>query len=111
MVGQKTDALDEHCGYYGEKIVLYAQTLGLNTCWVALTYSKGKAVFQLKQGEKVCLVIAIGYGQTQGISHKVKSREVVMKVQGTPPEWFIQRCLGRCDVSASSAFFSDCLFP
>lgn len=90
MAGQKTAALDELCGYYGEKIVLYAQTLGLNTCWVAMTYSKSKAAFLLEQGEKVCLVIAIGYGQTQGVSHKVKPREAVMKVQGTPPEWFIR---------------------
>ena len=31
---------DETIGYYGEKVVLYAQQLGLNTCWVALTFSK-----------------------------------------------------------------------
>src|SRR5699024_5027431 len=84
------NTLEETCGYYGEKIVLYAQTLGLNTCWVAMTYSKGKAVFQLDPGEKLCLVIAVGYGQTQGVSHKVKAREAVMKVQGTPPDWFIR---------------------
>ena len=90
MAGKKTAELEETCGYYGEKIVLYAQTLGLNTCWVAMTYSKGKAVFQLDQDEKVCLVIAVGYGETEGTAHKVKSRERVMKVQGTPPEWFIR---------------------
>jgi len=32
--------LDEIIGYYGEKLVLEAQMLGLNTCWVALTYKK-----------------------------------------------------------------------
>ena len=90
MAGKKAASLEETCGYYGEKIVLYAQTLGLNTCWVAMTYSKGKAVFQLDPGEKLCLVIAVGYGQTQGVSHKVKAREAVMKVQGTPPDWFIR---------------------
>lgn len=90
MAGKKTGALAEACGYYGERIVLYAQTLGLNTCWVAMTYSKGKAVFQLDQGEKICLVIAVGYGETRGTAHKVKSRESVMKIQGTPPEWFIR---------------------
>ena len=90
MAGKKAASLEETCGYYGEKIVLYAQTLGLNNCWVAMTYSKGKAVFQLDPGEKLCLVIAVGYGQTQGVSHKVKAREAVMKVQGTPPDWFIR---------------------
>ena len=58
---KKGKELEETCGYYGEKIVLYAQTLDLNTCWVALTYSKGKTVFQLDPGEKLCLVIAVGY--------------------------------------------------
>lgn len=90
MAGKKAADLEETCGYYGEKIVLYAQTLGLNTCWVALTYSKGKAASQLSKGEKMCLVIAIGYGRTNGAAHKVKSRESVMKVEGTPPDWFIQ---------------------
>ena len=70
LIGRKGNDLEEKCGYYGEKVVLYAQTLGLNTCWVGLTYSKVKSAFQIDPGEKLCLVIAIGYGQTQGVSHK-----------------------------------------
>ena len=89
MAGKKSGELDELCGYYGEKIVLEAQTLGLNTCWVALTYSKGKVAATLEKGEKLCLVIAIGYGRDQGRNHKVKSRESVMKADGDVPEWFI----------------------
>lgn len=61
---KKDEKLEEACGYYGEKVVLYAQTLGLNTCWVDLTYSKGKARVQIDKGEKLCLVIAVGYGTT-----------------------------------------------
>lgn len=41
LVGKKTADLSEKCGYYGEQLVLKAQELGLNTCWVALTYGKG----------------------------------------------------------------------
>ena len=89
LAGKKSRDLEEKCGYYGEKIVLYAQMMGLNTCWVAMTYSKGKARFQIDKGEKLCLVIAIGYGKTAGIPHKSKSKERVMNVQGTPPEWFL----------------------
>lgn len=89
MAGKKSGELDELCGYYGEKIVLEAQTLGLNTCWVALTYNKGKVAATLGKGEKLCLVIAIGYGRDQGRNHEVKSRESVMKVDGDVPEWFI----------------------
>ena len=40
MVGMKADDLAERIGYYGEQLVLLAQTLGLNTCWVGLTYNK-----------------------------------------------------------------------
>ena len=88
MIGQKGDSLDELCGYYGEKMVLYAQQLGLNTCWVGLTYSKVKDAFQIDDGEKLCCVIAIGYGATQGSSHKSKPAEAVSHVDGTEPQWF-----------------------
>ena len=84
LIGRKGNDLEEKCGYYGEKIVLYAQTLGLNTCWVGLTYSKVKSAFQIDPGEKLCLVIAIGYGQTQGVSHNSKPREKVMNTEKDP---------------------------
>lgn len=45
MIGKKGSSLDETCGYYGERLVLKAQQLGLNTCWVAMTYSKIKTAF------------------------------------------------------------------
>ena len=32
MAGKKADDLDERVGYFGEQLVLLAQTLGLNTC-------------------------------------------------------------------------------
>ena len=45
MVGRKADDLSERIGYYGEQLVLLAQTLGLNTCWVGLTYNKVKGAY------------------------------------------------------------------
>ena len=33
MAGEKCADLHEKIGYYGEKLVLIAQQLGLNTCW------------------------------------------------------------------------------
>ena len=62
MIGKKGPTLDETCGYYGERLVLLAQQLGLNTCWVAMTYSKIRTAFEVRSGEKLCIVIAIGYG-------------------------------------------------
>lgn len=88
LIGQKGSGLDEACGYYGERLVLKAQELGLNTCWVAMTYSKIKTAFTVRQGEKLCAVISIGYGETQGIPHKSKSISEVSKVEGQMPDWF-----------------------
>ena len=44
LVGKRSEGLEERCGFYGEKLVLNAQELGLNTCWVALTHGKSKVV-------------------------------------------------------------------
>ena len=57
---------DEDAGYYGERVVLKAQELGINSCWVALTYKKSKAQGETSEGEKRYLVIALGYGETSG---------------------------------------------
>ena len=73
MAGQKSDDLDERIGYYGEQLVLLAQTLGLNTCWVGLSYSKVPGTYVLDEGEKIACYIAIGYGETQGVGHKIKT--------------------------------------
>ena len=43
LIGKKSPSLDERCGYYGERLVLLAQQLGLNTCWVAMTHGKSAA--------------------------------------------------------------------
>lgn len=90
MIGKKGAGLEEKCGYYGERIVLLAQQLGLNTCWVAMTYQKIKTAFSIAPGEKLCIVIALGYGETQGVAHKSKSLSEVAKVDKKMPDWFIK---------------------
>ena len=67
--------------------MLLAQQLGLNTCWVAMTYSRIKTAYKLDAGEKLCIVIAIGYGKTQGVPHKSKAPSEVADM-GDVPEWF-----------------------
>lgn len=79
---------DEPCGYYGEKLVLKAQQLGLNTCWVAMTYTKSKVPCILNKGEKIQLVIALGYGKTAGRSHKSKDIMQLCRVDGEMADWF-----------------------
>lgn len=88
MIGKKGADLDEKCGYYGERLVLRAQQLGLNTCWVAMTYTKIKSAFSIEPGEKLCIVISVGYGETQGAAHKSKSFEEVAKTEEQIPDWF-----------------------
>ena len=88
LVGKNGPALEEHCGYWGEKLVLRAQQLGLNTCWVALTYNKKQTACTVLPGEKLVCVIALGYGLTQGVPHKSKPLEALCKTDGPMPDWF-----------------------
>lgn len=88
MAGKKADDLDERVGYYGEQLVLFAQTLGLNTCWVGLSYTKIPGTYVLEEDEKVVCFIAIGYGQTPGVYHKIKRVEQVSNVSDITPSWF-----------------------
>lgn len=88
LVGKKSADFDEKCGYYGEKAVLRAQQLGLNTCWVALNYKKVKSAVKIGKGEKLLAVISIGYGQRQGVPHKSKTEEQVSNISNDSPEWF-----------------------
>ena len=84
----KSEGLDERVGYYGEHLVLFAQTLGLNTCWVGLSYSKVPGTYVLDEGEKIACYIAIGYGETQGVGHKIKTVEQVSNATVITPSWF-----------------------
>ncbi len=88
MAGTKADDLDERIGYHGERLVLLAQTLGLNTCWVGLSYTKVPGTYVLNEGEVIKAYIAIGYGETQGVSHKIKRIDQVSNSSSETPEWF-----------------------
>ena len=87
MIGKKSKDLDELIGYFGEKIVLKAQEMGLNTCWVAGTYSKGSVKANINNDEKLVCIIALGYGENQGIEHKGKKFEDVSKTNKVP-DWY-----------------------
>lgn len=98
---------DVELGYYGEQVVLLAQTLGLNTCWVGLTFSKQPDKYEIREGEVLYSVIALGYGATQGNQHpqkktiedvcedkRVESQKVLtstpIHVESHYPSWFIK---------------------
>ena len=88
MAGRKADDLDERIGYYGEHLVLLAQTFGLNTCWVGLSYRKIPDTYVLEEGEVIKAYISIGYGETQGASHKIKTVKQVSNATDIMPTWF-----------------------
>ena len=88
MVGKKAKDLDERVGYYGEQIVLLSQTLGLNTCWVGLSYRKVPEAYNVGKDEKLVCMIALGYGETLGVPHKIKSVEDVSNASDITPSWF-----------------------
>lgn len=86
IVGKKSADLEEKSGYYGEKIVLLAQSLGLNSCWVGLTHGKSHA--EIGRGEKQVIVVSLGYGEDQGVTRKTKTIEQLCQVAGEMPDWF-----------------------
>ena len=90
LAGQKADDLDERIGYYGEKLVLLAQQLNLGTCWAGLSYRKVKGTYNLKEGEKIACMMALGYPNDPGRKLKRKSVEEVSNASNTTPAWFRQ---------------------
>lgn len=87
LAGKKDDPkLEEKSGYYGEKLVLKAQELGLNTCWVGLTRGKPKA--EIASDEKLVIVIALGYGANQGFAHKNKDISQLSELTENMPDWY-----------------------
>ena len=88
MAGPKGKDAEEKIGYYGEQLVLLAQTLGLNTCWVGLTYKKIPGTYALREGDIVHCVIAVGYGTIPGVQHPMRPAEEFYESESFPPEWF-----------------------
>lgn len=87
LIGKKDSLLEEKVGYYGEQIVLKAQELGLNTCWVAGTYKKSIVKAKINSNEKLVCIIAIGYGETNGVMRNSKRIEDVTD-SNNYPDWF-----------------------
>ena len=86
-VGPNDPTVEERVGYFGERVVLFAQTLGLNTCWAG-TYNAKNVPADIRPGEKLVIVIAIGYGADQGRPHRSKNASQVVTLEGPKPEDF-----------------------
>ncbi len=77
-------------GYNGQRIVLRAQQLGLNTCWVGLSYNSSKVRTCLPDGFKISTLIAVGHGVDQGHAHKSKAAKTLCKNYDEAPD-FVKR--------------------
>ncbi len=90
LAGYDTADLDEKLGYCGADMILYAQTLGLNTWWVGGMFNaKGARKNMTVVDTRINGIIAIGYGQTQGVPHKSKTAAEISRYNGETPQWFI----------------------
>lgn len=93
MAGPKGSAAEEKIGFYGEELVLLAQTLGLSTCWVGLSYKKIPGTYTLREGDIVHCTISLGYGLNAGVQHPLRPIENFYEVEGeadgVPPAWFL----------------------
>ncbi len=88
LIGKEVSDTDELLGYYGERLVIKAQMLGLNSCWVALTFKKVPGAYDIGPGEKLSAVIALGYGKTSGHPHRSKNIYTISNLSEDSPEWF-----------------------
>lgn len=86
-VGKDDETLDQRVGYYGEQLVIFAQKLGLNTCWAG-TFNRKTINAEVSDDERLVISIAIGYGEHNGKPRKSKTAEEVSKSTGDAPEWF-----------------------
>ncbi|WP_288526166.1 nitroreductase family protein [uncultured Holdemanella sp.] len=89
LAGKECSSLDEKIGYCGADLILYAQSLGLNTWWCGGMFNGKNALKHLDDKDvRVNGVIAIGYGKTQGVPHKSKTADQISHYQGVVPDWF-----------------------
>lgn len=88
LVGLAGDKSEEKLGYYGERIALKAQQLGLNSCWVGATFKRERCKAVIGHKEVLICVLALGYGATQGVPHKSKPMDQLCKADKDMPEWF-----------------------
>ena len=80
----------EKIGYYGEKLLLFAEGLGLSTCWVGGTFDRES--FSYPEEEDVQAVILLGYGGEGGLKEKIissflpaKKRAWESRIEGDSP--------------------------
>jgi hypothetical protein len=90
LAGTPAPSLEQRCGYFGERIVLAAQELGLSSCWVGGTFKRRLVKRMASADDRLVLVVALGHGEGKGHAHRSKSADAVTSIpEGTEvPAWF-----------------------
>lgn len=90
LAGPDTPDIDEKLGYSSADLMLYSQTLGLNTWWIGGMFSRkgARKNSNAEDNAKIIGVVAVGYGENQGVPHKSKATSDVSSYEGTAPAWF-----------------------
>ena len=105
LVGTGSTLDKERVGYYGERVVLLAESLGLSTCWVAGTFDRSTARADMQPDEMLHDVIPLGYApekiplkqRTIRSALRARSKKQADMYQGPvgfgqAPEW-IRACI------------------
>lgn len=88
LAGSRSRNLEERAGYYGQRLALAAQMLGLNTCWAAGSFRRGKCRWDPERGDQLVCVLAVGYGTTAGHPRDSRSVDSACSTDRPIPEWF-----------------------
>lgn len=76
LAGKECSSLDEKIGYCGADLILYAQSLGLNTWWCGGMFNGKNALKYLDDKDvRVNGVIAIGYEKHRG--YRTNQRQLI----------------------------------
>ena len=101
------DARPETVGYIGEAFVLECTALGLQTCWLGVSFSKQSLhnAIKLRQGEKLVCIISMGQCAEGYVARKRRTvaelTEITDEQFANLPEW--KRCAVACARMAPSA--------
>ena len=115
LIGARSSNLDETIGYYGERIALTAQQLGLNTCWVAVTFSKRKSkcsidvykrqafsdTAEVADYAKDAVQMLTASGIIAGAGGKINPKGKTTRAEVAVIDVYKRQCLKRASISSS----------
>lgn len=89
LAGPDGTGTEERLGWCSADLMLYAQTIGLNSWWVGGTYDHGAVERRWgAAGQEIIGIVVVGYGAEQGRPHRSKTAGQVSRYEGTAPDWF-----------------------